>query len=143
MAEGSSLIESIGAWVLEEAFTQATKWHPGREPLTMAINVSERQLAGGCFDATLSQALDHSGVDPEDIHLEIPESAMLQASPGMKAQLASLNERGVSLGVDHLRTGNASLALIKDFPLRFLKIAQSFTNRLAENPKTAPSPAKF
>jgi len=134
VAESSSLIESIGAWVLEEACGQATTWHSDSGPLTMAINVSERQLAGGFFDAAMSQALDRSGVDPEEIHLEITESAMLQASPAMKAQLASLNERGVSLGVDHLRTGDSSLRLIKDFPLRFLKIAQSFTSRLGDNP---------
>jgi diguanylate cyclase (GGDEF)-like protein len=135
VAESSSLIVSIGAWVLEEACAQATRWHAAAgPPLTMAINVSLRQLIAGSFDATLTHALDHTGVNPIEIHLEITETALLQATPSMKDQLAVVSGWGVSVGLDDFGTGYSSLSLIKDFPVRFLKIDQSFTNGLGHDP---------
>ena len=134
VAESSSLIVSIGTWVLEEACAQATRWQASSPPLTMAINVSLRQLVSGSFDAALTRALHHSGVDPLEIHLEITETALLQATLSMKEQLARVSTWGVSVGLDDFGTGYSSLSLIKDFPVRFLKIDQSFTSGLGDNP---------
>jgi EAL domain-containing protein (putative c-di-GMP-specific phosphodiesterase class I) len=100
----------------------------------MAINVSLRQLIVGSFDETLTQALDHSGVNALEIHLEITETALLQATPSMKNQLALLSGWGVSVGLDDFGTGYSSLSLIKDFPVRFLKVDQSFTRGLGTDP---------
>jgi len=127
IAESSSLMVDIGAWVLEEACAQARKWQPiaGR-PLTMSINVSLRQIISGSFDADLSSALDHSGVDPSLIRLEITETTLLQATQSMRSQLATISERGISVGLDDFGTGYSSLSLIKAFPVCFLKIDQSF-----------------
>ena len=133
VAEGSSLIVSIGAWVLDQACTQATKWHVSSPRLTMAINVSLRQLSSGSLDATLTQALNHSGVNPSGIHLEITETALRQANPAMKNQLSMITARGVSLGLDDFGTGYSSRSLIEDFPVRFLKIDRSFTSGLGED----------
>jgi EAL domain-containing protein (putative c-di-GMP-specific phosphodiesterase class I) len=135
VAESSSLIVRIGAWVLQEACAQATRWHAAAgPPLTMAINVSLRQLIAGSFDAALTHALDHSGVDPSEIHLEITETALLQATPSMRDQLAGVSGWGVSVGLDDFGTGYSSLSLIKDFPVRFLKIDRTFTNGLGHDP---------
>ena len=134
VAESSSSIVSIGSWVLEEACAQATRWHAADPRLTMAINVSLRQLIAGSFDAALTHALDHTGVDPAVIHLEITETALLQATPSMKKQLAVVSGWGVSVGLDDFGTGYSSLSLIKDFPVRFLKIDQTFTNGLGHDP---------
>ena len=134
VAESSSLIVRIGAWVLEEACAQATRWHPAADPpLTMAINVSLRQLIAGSIDTDLTHALNHSGVDPSEIHLEITETSLLQATPSMKDQLAMISGWGVSVGLDDFGTGYSSLSLIKDFPVRFLKIDQTFTNGLGND----------
>ncbi len=133
VAESSSLIVSIGAWVLEEACTQAMRWHPAGPRLTMAINVSLRQLLSGSFDAALGRALDRSGADPLGIHLEITETALLQATPSMRDQLAMASERGVRVGLDDFGTGYSSLTLIKNFPVRFLKIDQTFIRGLGKD----------
>ncbi len=48
LAENNGLIVPIGAWVLREACTTAARWralHPDRELLSMAVNVSARQIA--------------------------------------------------------------------------------------------------
>ena len=135
VAESSALIVRIGAWVLEEACAQATRWHAATgPPLTMAINVSLRQLISGSFDTALTHALDHSGVDPLEIHLEITETTLLAATQSMKDQLAVVSDWGVSVGLDDFGTGYSSLSLIKDFPVRFLKIDQSFISGLGQDP---------
>jgi diguanylate cyclase (GGDEF)-like protein len=102
----------------------------GHPPLTMAINVSLRQLTTGSFDSALAGALNRSGVDPLEIHLEITETALLQATRSMKDQLVVVSNRGVSVGLDDFGTGYSSLSLLKAFPVRFLKIDQSFTSGL-------------
>jgi diguanylate cyclase (GGDEF)-like protein len=135
IAEGSSLIVGIGAWVLEEACAQATRWHSvAKPPLTMAINVSLRQLISGSFDADLTHALEHSGIDPSEIHLEITETTLLAATQSMKDQLVMISGWGISVGLDDFGTGYSSLSLIKDFPVRFLKIDQTFTFGLGHDP---------
>ncbi|MGB9377045.1 MAG: bifunctional diguanylate cyclase/phosphodiesterase [Mycobacteriales bacterium] len=131
VAESSSLILGIGAWVLDEACAQAALWGALTTPqLTMAINVSLRQIVSGHFDADLRKALDSSGVDPARIHLEITETTLLEATQSMASQLVDIADLGVSVGLDDFGTGYSSLSLIKAFPVRFLKIDRSFTNGL-------------
>lgn len=133
IAERSSVMLDIGTWVLEEACAQATRWNRASHPLTTAVNVSLRQLTGGFFDAVLNQALDRSGADPNQIHLEITETTLLRATETMKKQLTQANDTGVSIGLDDFGTGFSSLSLIKDFPVRFLKIDKSFISGLGKD----------
>jgi EAL domain-containing protein (putative c-di-GMP-specific phosphodiesterase class I) len=65
--------------------------------------------------------------------LEITETALLQATPSMRDQLAMASERGVRVGLDDFGTGYSSLTLIKNFPVRFLKIDQTFIRGLGKD----------
>jgi EAL domain-containing protein (putative c-di-GMP-specific phosphodiesterase class I) len=132
IAEDSSLIVPIGNWVLNEACAQARAWSDpvAGPPLTMAINVSLRQLLSGTFERTLDQALTDSGTAPQQIHLEITETVLLQSTHSVKSQLAVASDHGVCVGLDDFGTGYSSLSLIRDFPVRFLKIDQTFIHGL-------------
>ncbi len=134
VAESSGLIIRIGARVLMDACLQGARWlrdHPERR-LTVAVNVSLHQLAWGDFVRDLDRALEESGFDPTLLRLEMTETALLEMTPRLQADLQACDARGVQIGIDDFGTGYSSLAYLKHFPVRFLKIDKTFIDGLDE-----------
>ncbi len=127
VAEQSGLIVPIGAWVLAEACRDAASWQAGRgEPLTVAVNLSMRQLERGDFAQTLAAVLAETGLDPAALHLEITESLFLEATMSTRTDLAAIAAQGVGLGIDDFGTGYSSMLYLKRFPVTFLKVDRTF-----------------
>jgi diguanylate cyclase (GGDEF)-like protein len=132
IAENSTVMVALGTWVLQAALAESVRWNRMRPqaPLTVAVNVSLRQLLDDSFDTALERALAATGADPATVHLEITETVLANSTPSMKNQLARAAERGVEIGLDDFGTGYSSLTLLKEFPVHFLKIDRSFVNGL-------------
>ncbi|HUG86980.1 MAG TPA: EAL domain-containing protein [Euzebya sp.] len=137
IAEETGLIVAIGAQVLHTACTDIAGWLWERpdKPLTVAVNVSLRQLAVGDFTTVLDQALAQSSLDPRLLHLELTETALFDATRTSPTDLAAIDALGVVIGIDDFGTGYSSLAYIKRFPVRFLKVDKSFVDGLALDPE--------
>ena len=132
VAEASGLIVPIGRWVLEEATRAAARWQgtgPGA-PLTMAVNVSPRQLASDTFLDDVAAALAESGIAPASLVLEITETALVTDSDVVAARLAGLRRLGVRIALDDFGTGYSSLSYLRQFPVDVLKIDRSFVELL-------------
>jgi diguanylate cyclase (GGDEF)-like protein/PAS domain S-box-containing protein len=134
LAEESGSIHKIGAWVFHEAMgcIQRTRTQLGIE-LQISVNKSPVQFTdhAGCdswLDEFARRGLDHSS-----IAVEITEGLLLKDSPGVKARLDGLYERGVQISLDDFGTGFSSLSYLKKFPVDFLKIDRSFVSHLNEN----------
>ena len=126
--EHSPLMSEIGAWVLEEALGQLERWDAamlGGEPVTLAVNVSARELGGRGFAAAVASALAAREADPSRLRLEISESAVLDQLRFPIATLDALRAHGVSLALDDFGGGCASLARMRDLPLDMVKIDRS------------------
>jgi diguanylate cyclase (GGDEF)-like protein/PAS domain S-box-containing protein len=139
IAEETGLIVSIGSQVLHRACRDAADWlrvHP-ETPMTMAVNVSLRQLAWGDFTAVIDQALAESGLPARLLHLELTETALLDATRSSPTDLSAIDRLGVTIGIDDFGTGYSSLAYLKRFPVRFLKIDKSFVDSLGDPEDTA------
>jgi diguanylate cyclase (GGDEF)-like protein/PAS domain S-box-containing protein len=132
LAEESGLIISIGAWVMRQACRQVAVWRRlhGRD-LTMAVNVSARQLQNPGFVAVITHALKDAGLDPGALVLEITESATVADTEGVIARLAELKQLGVGLAIDDFGTGYSSLSYLRRFPVDQLKVDRSFVAGLA------------
>ena len=134
IAEDSGVIAELGSRVLVLALDRLAAW--GRqtdERLTMAVNVSARQLADAAFPATVADALAGSGLDPARVALEFTESALIAENPITERVLDELTGLGVRIGLDDFGTGFSSLAYLKRFPIDFLKIDRSFVAGLGSN----------
>ncbi|MFC3163729.1 EAL domain-containing protein [Ciceribacter thiooxidans] len=131
IAEASGFICELGAFVVEEACRQAITWP---EALSVSVNVSPLQFTRMDMVAVVRKALSESGLSPERLHLEITESAFLDVSDEILAQLAALRALGVKIALDDFGTGYSSLGYLARFPLDFIKIDQSFVRRLATDP---------
>ncbi|OGS91577.1 MAG: hypothetical protein A2061_08030 [Gallionellales bacterium GWA2_59_43] len=129
LAERIGLIEPIGAWVLHTACRQQVAWRDaGLPPLRIAVNLSAVQFQHGDLKQTVMQALEHSGMRPDYLELELTESMLLDKSGDMLSTLRELKALGIGLSVDDFGTGYSSLSYLKSFPLDVLKIDKSFVS---------------
>ena len=129
LAEQTGLILPIGEWVIREACRQLASW--GTSDLSVAVNVSPRQLASEGLVRTVSEALEDAGLEPERLCLEITESAVIADPDAALGQLRGLKEIGVRLAVDDFGIGYSSLANLRDLlPVDILKIDKSFVDGL-------------
>ncbi|QXG77354.1 EAL domain-containing protein [Modestobacter sp. L9-4] len=133
IAEDSGHIVPIGRWVLAEATRTAARWqrtHPSATPLSMAVNVSARQLADGSLLADVAEVLATSGIAPSSLVLEVTETALVTDPDAVAEQLLALRGLGVRLALDDFGTGYSSLSYLRQFPVDVLKIDRSFVDLL-------------
>jgi predicted signal transduction protein with EAL and GGDEF domain len=129
IAEDTGLIVPIGDWVLAEACRQLAAWkrvRPAARALSMAVNVSGKQLADDHFVSHLRQVLGETQLDPASIQIEITESVMMDDRLNIIEKLSAIKETGVSLSMDDFGTGYSSLSCLHRFPIDTLKIDRSF-----------------
>ena len=136
VAEERGLICEIGAWVVGEACRQLAEWNgvgdPDR-PLTMAVNISGRQLADADLVHVVANAIARNGIQPAQLCLEVTETALIEEIGDAQGTLAALSHLGVRLALDDFGTGYSSLAHIHSFRVDTLKIDRSFVEHLGRS----------
>ena len=140
VAEDCGIIESLGAWVIEEASRRLVLWDAtGLLPagFTMAINVSTRQLRSDRLAVQLRDVLETARVAPDRIVLEITESAMHDDTEAFVEVLTGLRRLGVHLSVDDFGTGYSSLSYLRRLPVTSVKLDRSLVENVAQPPGDA------
>jgi len=131
IAEDSGLIAQLGSRVVSIALGRLASWAGrGGEDLSIAVNVSARQLADPAFPVMVREAIDANGLSSSQVALEFTESALIAANPVTEKVLGNLTALGVRIGLDDFGTGFSSLAYLKRFPIDFVKIDRSFVSGL-------------
>jgi EAL domain-containing protein (putative c-di-GMP-specific phosphodiesterase class I) len=136
LAEKTGQIHTIGLWVIEEACRQLHVWQSkGLRPGKLAINISALQLGADhpSLSELLAGALNTYDLVPENLELEITETALLNDPDRAGEQLRQLAESGFSLAIDDIGTGYSSLAMLHSLPLDKLKIDRFFVERLGND----------
>lgn len=124
VAERSGQIVPLGHWVLREAAGQLRRWRDqfGTDEITMAVNVSIRQLLDQRLVSDLRVVLTQVGLRADALELEVTETMLMREPDAVVVALTELRELGVSIAVDDYGTGNASLGYLRQLPLDVLKI---------------------
>ncbi len=134
IAEATGLIVPIGELVLRLACQQCRAWQQSHSPyLRMAVNLSPVQFHRSDFVQTVTTVLEETGLNPRFLELEITESTIMRNVDKAIATLHELNDLGIQLAVDDFGTGYSSFNYLKQFPLKRLKIDQSFVQGLQSN----------
>ncbi len=134
LAEEIGLIDEIGRFVLFESCKQLKRWHDSVAPyLSVSVNVSGRQFQRLSFVYEVKEAIETAGISAEYLHLELTESTMIQNVQYSISIMQELRELGVRLSIDDFGTGYSSLSYLKDFPVDYLKIDQSFIRHLSDD----------
>jgi diguanylate cyclase (GGDEF)-like protein/PAS domain S-box-containing protein len=136
--EETGLIVQAGAWVIREACAQAARWDAlGLPPMSMAVNLSARQLRHPHLVALVRDTLKETGIEPHRLELELTESLLLEDTEGNRSVLKAFRELGVRLAIDDFGTGHSSLAYLRRLNVDTLKIDRSFVAQLPDDQEDA------
>lgn len=138
VAEASGLILTLGDWVLRECCRRMRRWidaHPGAAGLSVAANISAKQLMQGDLATRVARILDETGLDPRHLKLEVTESVLMENAEMAVDILGRLRDLGIRLAVDDFGTGYSSLSYLRRFPVDSLKIDRSFVSNMDVNPE--------
>lgn len=131
IAEHSSLIVSLGEWVLRDSLTALAQLHGlGFAALRVAVNVSTVQLAQPNFLAIVNQALSDTGVAPRHLELEITESVAALGIDQVARLVEAIRDRGIAVALDDFGTGFSSLSYLDRLHVDRIKIDRSFVHTL-------------
>jgi len=132
IAEQSSIIVSLGEWVLETACRQMDSWLKKGLPIkNIAVNLSGRQFKQEELVDNIKKIISDSGIEPKYLELEITETILMANLDTVTDKLKQLSEMGVKLSLDDFGTGYSSLRYLNSFPLNNVKIDQTFVKDIS------------
>jgi diguanylate cyclase (GGDEF)-like protein len=138
VAEETGLIVPIGRWALREACRQIRIWQerfPHEQRLTVAVNVSAKQLAQSDFVDEVAQALRDSGIAPSSLKLELTETVAMRDTEQAASVLSKLIALGIGMCIDDFGTGYSSFAYLRRFRFSTLKLDRAFVSEIEDSPE--------
>lgn len=133
LAEETRQIIPIGEWVLRTACLQQLAWQQQGLRLSMAVNLSAVQFKSPELVERISAIIDETGIKPENLELELTESALVDKPDDVVQVLERLRSLGCGISIDDFGTGYSSLSYLKNFPVTILKIDRTFVRDLAHD----------
>jgi diguanylate cyclase len=137
IAEDSGLIIEIGSFVARTACRQVRKWQDSGWAVSVAVNVSGKDLLHGNPARVIESEAAAAGVVPSLIEVEITESLLVSDSAVVQNALNKLRRLGCSIALDDFGTGYSSLAYITRFPPDRIKIDKAFVANLERSKSDA------
>ena len=131
IAEKTKLIDLIGRRVVVEAFRFINKLKAlGHDNTCVSINVSVFQLLRHDFCKELLETMREMGVSPENVGIEITESAFSWDFEALNRILLELRDAGLHVAIDDFGTGYSSLARERELNVNCLKLDKYFVDKL-------------
>jgi len=137
IAERTGLIKQFTEWVLTTAVKQCAEWRKSFQSLSVAINLSARNLHDDTLAKQISRLIRHWKIIPEQICLEITETAMMADPEHARLLLEELDRLGLRISIDDFGTGYSSLTYLKKLPVDEIKIDKSFVMNMGNSENDA------
>jgi diguanylate cyclase (GGDEF)-like protein/PAS domain S-box-containing protein len=136
VAEHTGIVSAVDQYVLRRACAQVAEWRrdPAHADLSVAVNRSAAEIARPGFCGRVTDVLAATGLDPQALTIEITETVVLEVTAHTIADLRRLRAIGIGIAIDDFGTGYASLRYLATLPINFLKVDQSFTAGLPDDP---------
>jgi diguanylate cyclase (GGDEF)-like protein len=135
LAENYGLMFDIGEWVFQNASDQLIAWRKmwGELNFYMSINCSALQMLQVSFVEFVKKQLDEKQLQPQDIMLEITETALIPSIDRCVAILNQFNQRQVKIAIDDFGTGYASINYLRSLPISLIKIDKSLISDIEQD----------
>lgn len=134
-AERSGAITHLDRFVMSRAMRDLAEWD--RDSLWVAVNVSAPRFAEPDLVEEVRRGLDDVGLRPQQLHLEITETAIIGDVEAAAEQISALRTMGIQVAVDDFGAGQTSLSYLHQFGVDVVKIDQSFTAKTVTDPRAA------
>ncbi|HJQ00797.1 MAG TPA: EAL domain-containing protein [Jatrophihabitans sp.] len=131
LAESTGLIEALTPLVLEAALVQCRDASSAGSPISVAVNLSARNISDADLPDRVAQALERTGMPASRVILEITESSVMGDPEQTLPVLHRLRDLGVCLSLDDFGTGYSSLSYLQRLPVGEVKIDRSFVMGLS------------
>ncbi|MEM9469703.1 MAG: EAL domain-containing protein, partial [Pseudomonadota bacterium] len=142
IAEETGIIAKASLWAFEKACSDLAEIQKHfSNPLFMSVNFSSEDFTNPKLTHALLNILNHTGISPENIHLEITERLLISHPTMAKETLQKCREAGMAISIDDFGTGYSSLSYLHYYPIDILKIDRSFIKNMGED-KTAKALAQ-
>lgn len=138
LAEKNDLIGPLTEKIINTALKQLLEWKQRGLSLAMAVNLSPALLNHLDLPDNLAMQVQHFGIAPVQLCLEITESGLLEEKPEIMEILSRLRIKGFRLSIDDLGTGYSSLLQLYQMPFNEVKIDQAFVKNLGADEKATP-----
>jgi len=133
LAENNNLIDKLTAEVISIAVEQNHSWKSEGFDIPISINVSAENITSLSLPEQLKMLTDKHAVIPENITLELTESAVMSKLTSSLDVLNRLRMKGFSLSIDDFGTGYSSLSHLYKAPFTELKVDQGFIMNMIQD----------
>lgn len=136
-AERTGMIAQLDRYVLREAIREVSAWSSSTCPLGVSVNVSATRFAERSLVGDVGAALSDSRMAPQQLQLEMTETAIIQDVAASATQIAALRGMGVTVAIDDFGVGQTSFSYLHEFTIDTVKIDRSFVAKTTSDPKAA------
>ena len=137
LAERTGAIEHIDRWVLGSVGRQLGHWSRQGFAPEVSVNLSAHSLLNEDLPEYLQSVISAFDLDPQQLHIEITETAFLEGFAGPLRVCESLNGMGVSISVDDFGMGYSPMQYLREFPVETLKLDMSLVRDIERDPSVS------
>ena len=134
LVESTTVIHDFTQWAIHTALAQLAAWSGEGVDLTVAVNVSSRNLEHPAFARGVREACGLHGVEANRLHVECTENAIMTGA-ATHASLDALRAMGAQISLDDFGMGYSNLACLSALPVELLKLDQSLIKPIAADPR--------
>ena len=138
IAEDAGLMIPIGEWAFYQSCCDCVELQNKTGlPLTVAVNLSPRQLSQINLPSLVEKTLAESGLAAKHLEIEITEQMLMVNSPNTLETLQAIRDLGVAIAIDDFGTGFSSFSYILQYRVDRIKIDQSFIANVTKDSNAA------
>lgn len=136
IAEKCGIIGPLGEWTLRTACHTNAMWHRKFGPqfkMIIAVKVTMKQLRNKNLWETIDTILATTGLAPDQLEIELTESAVMNEPDTTITLLNKIHQLGVRIAIDDFGTGYSSLNYLQRLPIDTLEIDLSFVANIGRS----------